>query len=284
MVYPRVVIIIRGGSKVKTNRRLGAISSLTGALLGIVGSILIFQKRYESLKVGPYPEEGCATILEYVMPFLSDLCLLGGVLYAVSAYGYFAGAGWAFPLAVIANVLTLQGSWFVNVPAMRGGLPPVYFVIFFPNLVLYFLSKFVGPLSWSRTLLALFAGISFVLCFMNGVASTSRMLTVGASIFVLVQRLNWAASVAWGVVTVGILLCPREWVRVTGLAAGLLEVVVGAPLAIITAIQLAKFSMFSLAPALSLALVVVLALPTLWQRLVGSCEARSAARTVGVTT
>jgi hypothetical protein len=33
--------------------------------------------------------------------------------------------------------------------------------------------------------------------------------------------------VGWGVVTVGFLLRPSEWMQVVGLAAGLLEIVLG---------------------------------------------------------
>jgi hypothetical protein len=74
------------------------------------------------------------------------------------------------------------------------------------------------------------------------------------------------------VVTIGILLRPREWVRIVGLAAGFLELVVGIPLAVSTTISLGRFSMFSLGPIFSLVLVVLFVWPNRWQRITGSSE------------
>lgn len=85
--------------------------------------------------------------------------------------------------------------------------------------------------------------------------------------------------IGWGVVTVMILLRPSEWMRVVGLAAGSLEIVVGIPLAVATAISLGRFSMFSAAPIFSLALVVVFAWPTLWQKLTGPYEEKPTTQT-----
>ena len=255
----------------KTRNHWGTILSLIGAVLGIVGTYLIFLNWYAPALTAEAAEPGCEILLKYLMPALSDFGILAGVLYAVSAYGFFMAAGWAFPLVVIANVLALQGSWFINVPFMAAGMPPVYFIIFWPNLILYFLLvKLVGRVSWSRTLLGLVSGMAFIFCFMNGVASLSRIMTIGAHIFYAVQRLNWVASLGWGVATVGILLRPKEWTRVLGLAAGFLELVVGIPLAVSTTISLGRFSMFSLGPIFSLVLIVLLVWPNMWQRLTQS--------------
>jgi hypothetical protein len=156
---------------------------------------------------------------------------------------------------------------------MAASMPPIYFTVFFPNVILFFLfMRSVRQVSWSRTFLALATGMAFIFCFMNGVASWSRMITIGSHIFVAVQRLNWIAFIGWGVVTIGILLRPREWVRIVGLAAGFLELVVGIPLAVSTTISLGRFSMFSLGPIFSLVLVVLFVWPNRWQRITGSSE------------
>ena len=70
----------------------------------------------------------------------------------------------------------------------------------------------------------------------------------------------------WGVVTGGILLKPREWQRVLGLVSGLTELIVGLPLAFVTAQQLGRFSLFALAPIVSLILIVLLVIPGLWKK------------------
>jgi hypothetical protein len=151
---------------------------------------------------------------------------------------------------------------------MAAGLPPVYFILFWPYVLLYFLFlRLVGNVSWSKTLLALFTGIAYIFCWMNGVASWSRMVTVGAPIFSLVQKLHWVAMLGWAVVTIGIIMKPKEWHWVVGIVAAVTELVVGIPLAIATAQELGRFSLFALGPIACLALLVILVWPNLWQRL-----------------
>jgi len=256
---------------VTKNNKLGGYLAIFGSLLGIIGTYLIFYNWYSPALAAEAAEPGCEILLQVLMPALSDFGILAGVLYAVSAYGFFTAAGWAFPLVVIANVMALQGSWFINVPFMAAGMPPVYFTIFFPNVLLYFIFlRSVGRVPWRRTLLGMAAGMTFIFCFMNGVASWSRIITTDNHIFVIVQRLNWIAFIGWGVVTAGILIRPKEWQRILGLLAGTLELVVGIPLAIATTIELQRFSLFSLGPILSLILVVVFLWPGLWDKLTGS--------------
>jgi hypothetical protein len=263
------------------DHRLGGALSIVGSVLGILGTYLIFLNWYTPALTAEAAEPGCEILLKYLMPALSDFGILAGVLYAVAAYGFFTAAGWAYPLAAIANVLAMQGSWFINVPFMAASMPPIYFTIFFPNLIIFFLlTKVVGRLTWGRTLLGLVTGMAFIFCFMNGVASWSRIITIGAHIFVAVQRLNWVAFIGWGVVTAGILIRPKEWMRVLGLAAGALELVVGIPLAVATTINLGRFSMFSLGPIFSFVLLVVLLKPSLWKRLTETPEERAIAQSM----
>lgn len=255
----------------KSSKRLGVALTFAGALLGIVGHFIIFVNWYEKGMAAESAEPGCEILLKYIMPALFDVGVLGGVLYAVSGYGLLTSQRWSFPMAVIATVLALQGSWFINVPFMAADLPPIYFALFWPYLLLYFLlMRLVGKVPWNRVLLGLLAGMTYVFCLMNGVASLSRILTIGTPLFTAVQRLHWVAMVGWGVVTVRILLGPQDWVKVLGLSAGLLELAVGIPLAIATTIDGGRFSLFSLAPIFSLVLVVIIVSPSLWERLAGA--------------
>ena len=255
------------------NNRLGIVLGTIGALLNIVGMFVIFMRWYERAQHLEAAEPGCELLLKWIMPGLTDLGILAGVLFAAAAYGFFIKKNWAFSVIVIANVLVLQATWFVNVPFMAAGEPPIYFTLFWPNLVLYFLvMKLVGRLSWGHTVLGLFTGMGFVFCFMNGIASWSRILTIGTPLFVFVQRLSWFSSIGWGIVTAGILIRPRDWMRVLGLGAGLLQVMVGTPLAIETAIELGRFSLFSIAPITSLLIFLVFLSPARFQRITGSRE------------
>lgn len=262
----------------KINHRLGGILAVIASLMGIIGHFVLFQKWYEVGMHTQSAEPGCEILLKYVHPAMSDFGILGGVLFAVSAYGFFAKKNWAFFLSVVGIVLSLLGSWFINVPFMAASLPPVYFPLFWPYVLIYFLlMKLVGRLSWSRTLLGLLTGVAYIFCFMNGVSSTSRIITHGAPIFVIVQRLHVLAMLGWAVVTVGILIKPRDWMRVVGLVAGAAELAVGIPLAVVTAQQLGRFSLFALAPVTCLGLIVVLVWPGLWERWTGSGGARQPA-------
>jgi hypothetical protein len=242
-----------------------------GAVIGIIGHFVLFMKWYIPGMNAESAEPGCEILLKYIHPAMADLGLLGGVLFAVSAYGFFTKRNWAFLLSVIAIVLALLGSWFVNVPFMAAGLPPVYFVLFWPYVVVYLLlARVVGGISWNRTMLALLTGMAYIFCWMNGVASTSRIITQGAPIFVIVQRLHWVATVGWGLATISILTRPKEWTRVVALTAGTIELVVGIPLAWVTGQELGRFSLFALAPIASALLFLVLAWPKRWERVVGS--------------
>jgi hypothetical protein len=255
----------------KNKNVLGGVLASIAALMGIIGHMILFLKWYQVGMHTPTAEPGCEILLKYIHPFMADLGILGGVLFAISAYGFFTKKNWAFFLSVVALVLALLGSWFINVPYMAAGLPPVYFMLFWPYVLLYFLFlRMVGNVSWSKTLLALLTGVAYIFCWMNGVASTSRMITIGAPIFFLVERLHWVAMIGWAVVTIGIIMKPREWHWLVGLIAAATELVVGIPLAIATAEQLGRFSMFALGPIACLALLVIFIWPNLWQRLTGT--------------
>jgi hypothetical protein len=257
----------------KNKNILGGILAVIASLMGIIGHILLFLNWYQVGMHTQSAEPGCEILLKYIHPLMADFGILGGVLFAVSAYGFFTKKNWAFFLSVVALVLALLGSWFINVPYMAAGLPPVYFLLFWPYVLLYFLFlKVVGKISWSQTLLALLTGIAYIFCWMNGVSSTSRIITHGDPIFVLVERLHWVAMIGWAVVTVGIIMKPKEWMRVVAITAGVTELVVGIPLAVATAQQLGRFSLFALAPIACLVLGVLLVWPNLWQRLTGSDE------------
>ena len=257
----------------KNKNVLGGILATIASLMGIIGHMLLFMDWYQVGMHTPTAEPGCEILLKYIHPLMADFGILGGVLFAVSAYGFFTKKNWAFFLSVVALVLALLGSWFINVPYMAAGLPPVYFMLFWPYVLLYFLFlRMVGNVSWSKTLLALLTGVAYIFCWMNGVASTSRMVTIGAPIFFLVERLHWVAMIGWALVTVGIIMKPKEWHWVVGIVAAVTELVVGIPLAIATAEQLGRFSLFALGPIACLALLIILVWPGLWQRWTGTKE------------
>ena len=261
----------------KENRKLGGVLALISGLMGIIGHTAIFLGWYVRGMAAEAAEPGCEILLKYIHPAMSDLGMLGGVLFLVSAYGFFTKKNWAFLLSVIGIVLSLQGAWFINVPFMAAGLPPVYFIIFWPFLVVYFLLMMaVGKRSLLYTLFGLLLGMAWVFCLMNGIASLSRIITIGSPFYTFVQRLHWFAMLGWGVTAVGMFMKPKEWMRVTGISAGVLEIVVGFPLAYLTALDLGRFSLFSLAPISSLILVILLVIPSVWGKIENMLEKTTA--------
>jgi len=261
----------------KNNMVTGGILASIGAVMGVIAHFILFQNWYVIGMHAESAEPGCEILLKYIHPAMTDFGLMASALFAVSALGFFQKKNWAFSLSVVGIVLALLGSWFINVPFMAAGLPPVYFTIFWPYLILYFLLMIVvGKRSWGLTLLGLLCGLAYITCFMNGVSSTSRIITHGLPIFTLVQRLHFLAMIGWAVVTIGILLRPKEWMLVLGLVSGVTELIVGIPLAWVTAQQLGRFSLFALAPITCLILLVLFLWPNVWQKVTGLAEERKA--------
>ena len=169
----------------KLNYRLGGILAVISAVIGVVGHFVLFMNWYHIGMSAESAEPGCEILLKYIHPLLADFGMFAAVLFAVSAFGFFTKQNWAFFLSVIGIVLALLASWFINVPYMAASLPPIYFLLFWPYVLIYFLlMRSVGGISWSRTLVALLTGLAYIVCWMNGVSSTSRIITHGAPIFV----------------------------------------------------------------------------------------------------
>jgi hypothetical protein len=260
----------------KKENLYGGILSIVAALMGIIGHIVLFMKWYRVGMGAESAEPGCEILLKTIHPIMANFGMLGGALFAIGAYGYFTRKNWAFLLTTIALVLSLLGSWFINVPYMAANLPPVYFPLFWPFVLFYFLFlRAVGKISWSMTLLGLLTGVAYIFCWMNGVSSTSRIITRGDPIFYLVQHLHWVAMIGWAVVTVGIIMRPKEWMRVLGLVSAVAELVVGIPLTVATAQQLGRFSLFALAPIACAILLTLFVWPGVWEKLTRTGEVKA---------
>ncbi len=269
---------------------LGTLVSLIGAALGIVGSLLIFVRIYFPMialenAVGR-PDEGI--IVKYIFPALNDVSILGGVLWALAAFAFYKGLHWAWHLGVIANVIALQGSFFTMIPPLSRGESPLMAVVFIPNLIFFFLLlRVVRQVDWRVVWFTLFAGMTFVLCFMNGVASMNKIMVTEdlthRALFVGVQQLNWIASIAWGVCVIAMIF-GKPWSKYVGLGAALMGLVGGGPLAVLNTIEANQISMFTPGPALGLVLAAILLLVSIdpWlsrEGAAGAVELRDAGHT-----
>jgi len=249
------------------NQKLGGILALIAALIGGIGHFILFFKWYQIGMHAESAEPGCEILLKYIHPFLCDLGLLAAAIFAVSAFGYFTKQKWASLLSTIGIILALLASFFINIPFMAADLPPVYMPLFIPYLLIFFgICLFVEKISWRRTFVGLATGIAYIFCWMNGVSSTSRIITTGKDMFVLVERLHWVAMIGWAIVTAVVLLKPKSWIRPIVLISALIELIVGIPLTIVTAQDLGRFSMFALAPIASFGLLIAFLIPRFWKK------------------
>jgi hypothetical protein len=257
----------------KKNNVLGGIFALIAGIIGVIGHFVLFFQWYVAGMSAESAEPGCEILLKYIHPGLGDLGLVASALFLVSAYGFFTKKNWAYVMSIAGIILALLASFFINIPFMAAGLPPVYFFLFIPYLLFYFVFLWkVGELPWSNILFGMLAGVTYIFCFMNGVSSTSRIITVGDPIFTLVVVLHWVAMFGWAIVAFGILTKPKKWMIPVGLTAGVIELIVGIPLGYITTVELGRFSLFSLAPISSLAMVIILLIPNLWEKWTHSAE------------
>ncbi len=247
----------------KEKTKAGTVISLVGAVVGIIGVFVVFMLAYEPMMAAEMeagrPDE--ADIVKYIIPFLSDIGIVAGALWAISAYGFSKKERWAWKTAVIANVISLLTGFFAMIPALSRGLFPLFLIVFLPNLVTYILLlTYVRKVDGKIVLVSLLSGMTYVMVFMNGVASTDKIILNSGPIFVVVQRINWIAAIGWAIFTVA-LVTRKKWTVQVGLGAGLLALAAGIPLAVATTIEAGRFSMFSPGPILALLLLLILFVP-----------------------
>lgn len=273
----------------KKKKLVGIVLSAIGGILGVLGHWLLFimyYEPYQAAMLAPPPAGvGTDAIIVAFLPIIADFGIISGIMYLLAAMGFFYETDWALPTALAANIFALLAGFWPFIPAITVAQPPVYLpVVFLPNLVLFFvLVLFVADASWTQTLLALTVGIAFVMTFMNGVASTNRILGVNAGritgnleiaapIYVLSQRINWIAAFGYAAVTYAIvLLKDKDWVRFVGIGSAVLCLLGGMPLAILNTIDKGgDISMFFFAPILSIPLLLLFLWPKFWNKLVNA--------------
>ena len=249
---------------IKEKTTAGAVISLINALLGIVLVYVSFLAVYETImesemaagRAGGDVITDGISVSEFVMPGVNDIVLIGGALWAMAAFGFIRKEKWAWPTAMAANVLSLL-SFFMLIPAMSRGISPIYTFVFVPNIIAFFLLlTYVRKIDKKIIAISTVAGMAYVMSFMNGVAATDQLLSEGELVFLIGQRLSWVGAFAWAGFVIA-LLNRKKYTIQLGLFAALISLIAGLPPAFVTSIDEAKFSMFFLAPILSLLLKII---------------------------
>ncbi|MHA1775207.1 MAG: hypothetical protein DRO88_04630 [Promethearchaeia archaeon] len=272
--------------EVEKNYKLGGLTAIIGGLIGIGLNFYFFLITYkpliaaQAIKCGP----GCELVITYMLAAFNDIGIISGILYCISAFGFFNKEKWAYNLAVVANVLALWTSFWPNIPILDvmgagfTGFFPYYIFIFLPNILLYLIfNLFVGKRNWGRILVGLLTGMAFIMAFINGTASLNIMYVKGLAdmdntLYVMSNRLFWLSAFGFGIVTIGIMLKPKKWVRMLGIASSIISILFGIPMGYITTITKGEFSMYFGAPAMSLLLLFLFVIPTLWNKILKTDE------------
>ena len=232
--------------------------SSVGALLGTVFVLFLFvntyhmQVRVEVIRGAPIE----AVIVSFILPALTNLAMVGGILWSMSIYGFLSEKEWAFSTAITASVLSILAGFFPILPWVSSGLgfPPT-FVIFASNLLFFILLQtHTQPTGKGTLFLSLLAGLAYVLAFINGVASTHYILATGDPFFIALQPLNFMASFAWGVTTISVILGKR-WARPLAIGSAAASLLGGIPIAVITQIELGRPSLFWPSPLVAAAIL-----------------------------
>jgi len=232
--------------------------SAVGALLGTVFALFLFVSTYQT-QINAEVNRGApieAVIVSLVLPALTNLAMVGGILWGISIYGFLNEKGWPFSTAITASVLSILAGFFPILPWVSSGLgfPPTSVIFAFNLLFFILLQTHTRPTGKGTLFLGLLAGVAYVLAFINGVASTHYLLATGNPFFVALQPLNFIASIAWGVTTISVVLT-KGWARPLAIGSVAASLLGGIPIAVITQTELGRPSLFWPSPVAAAAVL-----------------------------
>jgi len=266
----------------KINYKLGAWFALIGSVLGIALNYSFFTEIYKPLLAAQeiICGAGCVMIIKFMLPVFTDVGIIAGILYLIAAIGLFKKEKWGYILAVTANVLALWTSFWPMIPvmdAMAKGYPeftPLHMFIFLPNIILYFIiNGATGKRNFGRLVVGLLTGMAFIMAFINGTASLNIMYVKGLALedntlYVMANRLFWLAAFGYGLITIGIMCFPKEWIRMLGIGCAIICMLFGFPMGIMTSIAKAEISMYLGAPVMSVVLLLLFLIPSFWNKII----------------
>ena len=267
----------------KIRAKKGTFMGFTSLILGLGGVFLSYL--FIFVYLGPIliaetaAAQECRLTAPFFIPAFAGIGIIGGILWLTASVGFFQRKNWAYTVGVIAVVINLFANMWPNIPAMesKAAVPGPWFLLFFPNLLIFFLLLRRERVSWGKAWLGMFVGMAFILNFINGIAATTRMLNRipdygAASIYMLTMPTNMIASFLFGFTAIGLFIAKKkDLVRMTGLAGVFLAISAGFPLAFYSMFFEGAdptFSMFILGPIISLLAGWVFISSKMWEKVV----------------
>jgi ABC-type transport system involved in multi-copper enzyme maturation permease subunit len=123
---------------------------------------------------------------------------------------------------------------------------------------------FIGGVALKIIALAFVSGLAYVLTYIDGVGAISRYQTEAKgfinAMYAMSQMVNWWGAAAWAVFIFA-LIKRKSWTIPMGVFAASMSMFGGFPVGITDVVIQGRFSMFLVAPVISMGLLIYLLLP-----------------------
>jgi hypothetical protein len=249
----------------KNNNKLGAILAVVGILTGLLILYLmasIYNVNIDGKITDGRPDE--AITVQIVFATLSWLGVSAGALWVVALYGFINKTDWAWFWGTVAATVQLLVGFFPMIPPASIGLPTPTMWVFMIAIVLWFGMLFIGGVALKIITLAFVSGLAYVLTYIDGVGAISRYQTEAKgfinAMYAMSQMVNWWGAVAWAVFIFA-LIKRKSWTIPMGVFAASMSMFGGFPVGITDVVIKGRFSMFLVAPVISMGLLIYLLLP-----------------------
>jgi len=250
----------------KGNKKLGVALAILGILTGLLTFYLmadIYNPTIAGKIADGRPDE--AVTVRIVFALLGWLGVSAGALWGAVLYGFAKKLGWAWFWGTVAATIQLLVGFFPIIPPSSIGMPFPTIWVFFLAAILWFGMLLIGGVNKKIIALTFFAGLAYVLTFMDGVGVIAYyQLSMEESfmngVFAMSQQVTWWGAAAWAIFIFAVLK-RKEWAVPLGIFAALMSMLGGYPMGISNMIKLGRFSMFLPAPVISTVLLVIILLP-----------------------
>lgn len=252
----------------KNNRKLGMALAVLGCLAGLLTFYLLawqYNLVIDSKTLAGRSDEAASVTVTYAV--LGWLGIAAGGLWAAVLYGFVHRQSWAWFWGAVAATIQLLAGFFPAIPAADSDLPMPTMAVFAIAGILWLGMLLIGGVNWKVITLTFFAGIAYVLTFMDGVAPIAKYTTshddpFWNGMYVMSQQVAWWGAAAWAIFIFAVFR-KQSWAIPVGIFGAALSMMAGYPLGLHNALfEVQRFSMFLPAPLLSTVLLIYLLIPS----------------------